>query len=191
MERAVFLDRDGTIIELVEYVYDRSQVKFIPRASEAIRLLNESGFKVIIITNQPGVARGRFTEETLREINEYIQELLAKEGAHIDKVYYCPHHAEGVIEEYAKECDCRKPKPGMIERAVHELGIDLKGSFVIGDRTMDVEAGNRAGCKTILLADKDALNNENEIDLIADYVAPDLYEAVEWLMEFSRKQGEA
>jgi D-glycero-D-manno-heptose 1,7-bisphosphate phosphatase len=191
MERAVFLDRDGTIIEHVDYVYDCSQVKLIPRASEAIRLLNESGFRVIIITNQPGVARGYFTEETVKEINKYIQECLAKQGARIDKAYYCPHHTEGTIEEYAKECDCRKPKPGMIERAVREVGIDLEGSFVIGDRNIDVEAGDRAGCKTILLTGKDHLNNEEEITTIADYIAPDLYEAVEWLMEFSRKQREA
>ncbi len=185
MERAVFLDRDGTIIEHVDYVYDCSQVKLIPRASEAIRLLNESGFKVIIITNQPGVARGYFTEETVREINKYIQECLAKAEARIDKVYYCPHHADGIIEEYAKECDCRKPKPGMIESAVRELGIDLEGSFVIGDRTIDVEAGDRAGCKTILLANEDRPNNMKETATIADYVAPDLYEAVKWLLEFS------
>ena len=191
MERAVFLDRDGTIIEHIDYVYDCSQVKFIPRASEAIRLLNESGFKVIIITNQPGVARGYFTEETVREINKYIQECLAKQGARIDEAYYCPHHTEGIIEEYVKECDCRKPKPGMIERAVREVGIDLECSFVIGDRNIDVEAGDRAGCKTILLTGKDPLNNEEEIAPIADYVAPDLYEAVEWLLEFSRKQREA
>lgn len=190
MERAVFLDRDGTIIEHVDYVYDRSQVKLIPRASEAIRLLNESGFKVIIITNQPGVARGYFTEETVREINNYIHECLAKEGARIDEAYYCPHHTEGTIEEYAKECDCCKPKPGMIERASHELSIDLEGSFVIGDRNTDVEAGDRAGCKTILLTGKDLLNNEEEITTIADYVAPDLYEAVEWLIEFSNKHRE-
>jgi D-glycero-D-manno-heptose 1,7-bisphosphate phosphatase len=191
VERAVFLDRDGTIIEHVDYVYDCSQVKLIPRASEAIRLLNESGFKVIIITNQPGVARGYFTEETVREINKYVQECLAKEGARIDEVYYCPHHAEGTIEEYAKECDCRKPKPGMIVRAVHELGIDLEGSFAIGDRTIDVEAGERAGCRTVLLADENQPNNMKETATIADYVAPDLYEAVKWLLEFSRREGKA
>jgi D-glycero-D-manno-heptose 1,7-bisphosphate phosphatase len=191
VERAVFLDRDGTIIEHVDYVYDCSQVKLIPRASEAIRLLNESGFKVIIITNQPGVARGYFTEETVREINKYIQECLAKEGARIDEVYYCPHHAEGTIEEYAKECDCRKPKPGMIVRAVRELGIDLEGSFAIGDRTIDVEAGERAGCRTVLLVDEDRPNDRKETATIADYVAPDLYEAVKWLIEFSRREGKA
>ena len=191
MERAAFLDRDGTIIKHVDYVYDCSQVKFIPRASEAIKLLNDNGFKVIIITNQPGVAKGYFTEETVKEINEHIQKSLVKEGAHIDKFYYCPHHAEGTIAEYAKECDCRKPKPGMIEKAVRELGIDLKGSFVIGDRAIDVEAGERAGCRTILLADEDPPNSGKGANTISDYVVPDLYGAVKWLMEPSQEQGEA
>ncbi len=191
MKRAVFLDRDGTIIEHVDYIYDCSQVKLIPRASDAIKLLNESGFKVIVITNQPGVARGYFTEETVREINEFIQQRLVKEGARIDKVYYCPHHAEGVIEEYAKVCDCRKPSPGMIEKAVRELGIDLKGSFVIGDRAIDVEAGDRAGCRTVLLAGEAPPGSGKETPIIPDHVAPDLYEAVKWLVELNSKQGGA
>lgn len=185
MERAVFLDRDGTIVEDVGYPHERSKIKFLPRVSKAIKLLNENGFKVIVITNQAGVARGYFTEETVREINRYVQESLAKQGAFIDMIYYCPHHIEGIIEEYSKECYCRKPNPGMIEQAVHEFGIDLKNSFVIGDKISDIEAGQRAGCKTILLAGEEPLNNEREITLIADHAAPDLYEAVKWLVKFS------
>jgi len=185
MERAVFLDRDGTIIEDVGYLHERSKVKFLPRVSKAIKLLNENGFKVIVITNQAGVARGYFTEETVREINRYVQESLAKQGAFIDMIYYCPHHIEGIIEEYSKECYCRKPNPGMIEQAVLEFGIDLKNSFIIGDKISDIEAGQRAGCKTILLAGEDLLNNEREITLISNHAAPDLYEAVKWLVKFS------
>ena len=185
MERAVFLDRDGTIVEDVGYPHERSKVKFLPRVSKAIKLLNENGFKVIVITNQAGVARGYFTEETVREINRYVQESLAKQGAFIDMIYYCPHHIEGIIEEYSKECYCRKPNPGMIEQAVLEFGIDLKNSFVIGDKISDIEAGQRAGCKTILLAGENHLNNERKITLISDHAAPDLYEAVKWLVKFS------
>ncbi len=185
MERAVFLDRDGTIIEDVGYLNECSKIKFLPRASKAIKLLNQNGFKVIIATNQSGVARGFFTEETVREINRYIQETLAKQGALIDKTYYCPHHIEGTIKEYKKECHCRKPNPGMIEEAAGEFGIDLKNSFVIGDKSSDIEAGHRAGCKTILLAGEDPLNNEKEITLMPDYIAADLYEAVKWLVKFS------
>ncbi len=185
MERAVFLDRDGTIIEDAGYLGERDKIKFLPRVSKAIKLLNENGFKVIVITNQAGVARGYFTEETVKEINKYIQESLAKQGALIDKTYYCPHHIEGTVEEYMKECHCRKPNPGMIEKAVCEFDIDLKNSFVIGDKTSDIEAGRRAGCKTILLTGEDPPNNGKEIALISDHVAPDLYEAAKWLLKHS------
>ena len=180
MTRAVFLDRDGTIIEDVGYPHERSQIKFLPGVSTAIGLLNENGFKVIVITNQAGVARGYFTEETVKAINRYIQESLAKERAIIDMVYYCPHHVEGVIEEYRQECYCRKPNPGMIEQAVRDFGIDLKKSFVIGDKASDIEAGRRAGCKTILLANEDSPGKETAIK--SDHIATDLYEAVKWLV---------
>jgi len=181
MERAVFLDRDGTIIEDVGYLDDCSKIKFLPRVSEAIKLLNKSGFKVIIVTNQSGVARGYFTEDTVKEINRYTQESLAKRGAFIDKIYYCPHHVEGTIEEYRKDCNWRKPNPGMIEEAAREFEIDLENSFVIGDKSIDIEAGRRAGCKTILLASEKHPNKEGEI-FLADHIATDLYEAVQWLM---------
>ncbi|MFC2059481.1 D-glycero-alpha-D-manno-heptose-1,7-bisphosphate 7-phosphatase [Chloroflexota bacterium] len=187
MKRAVFLDRDGTIIEDVGYLNERSRIKFLPRASEAIRLLNETGFKVIIATNQSGVARGYFTEEKLREINSYIQESLAEHGAFIDETYYCPHHVEGIIEEYKKECYYRKPNPGMIEKAAVEFDISLKDSFVVGDKITDIEAGHRAGCQTILLSDKESASKE-ELALKPDYIAGDLYEATSWLVSFSRQE---
>lgn len=185
MERAVFLDRDGTIIEDIGYLDDCNKIKFLPRVSEAIKLLNKNGFKVIITTNQSGVARGYFTEETVREMNRYIQEFLAKQGAIIDKTYYCPHYVEGTIAEYRKECRCRKPNPGMIEEAAREFGIDLKGSFVIGDKTTDVEAGHRAMCRAILLADKKSLDRQEEVVLTPDYTAGSLYEAAEWVVQSS------
>jgi len=185
MEKAVFLDRDGTIIEDIGYPHERSKIKFLPRVSKAVRLLNENGFKVIVVTNQAGVARGYFTEETVKEINKYIQESLAKERAFIDKIYYCPHHVEGVIEEYRKECYCRKPNPGMIEKAAHDFGIDLENSFVIGDKSSDIEAGCRAGCKTILLTAENPSINGKETAVTSDYTAPDLYEAVKWLAQAS------
>ncbi len=190
MERAVFLDRDGTIVEDVGYLHERDKIKFLPGASKAIKLLNENGFRVVVTTNQAGVARGYFTEETVREINRYIQESLAKERAFIDMVYYCPHHIEGIIEEYRKECYYRKPNPGMIEKAVREIGIDLENSFVIGDKISDIEAGRRAGCRTILLVEEDPPNNDKENAVISDHTAPDLYEAVKWLVEAScQKEG--
>ena len=154
-------------------------------------MLNDNGYKVIIITNQPGVARGKFTEETLIHINKYIEEALAEKGARIDETYYCPHHPEGIIKEYTRNCDCRKPKPGMILSAARDFNIDLKDSFVIGDRDIDVEAGKRAGCKTILLASEDPPGNTKEPVAIADHVAPDLCEAVKWLLEFGHRERTA
>ena len=189
MERAVFLDRDGTVIQDVGYLDECDRIKFLPKVGKAIKLLNESGFKVIVITNQSGVARGYFTEETVKEINEYIHESLAEQGASIDMVYYCPHHIEGIIEEYRRECYCRKPDPGMIEEAAREFGIDLENSFVIGDKISDIEAGRRAGCKTILLASEDLPKNGKETVIISDHIALDLYEAVKWLVKLSCRKG--
>jgi len=186
MERAVFLDRDGTIIEDTGYPHERDKIKFLPRVSEAIRLLNQNGFRIIITTNQSGVARGYFTEETVQEINRYIQESLARQGAIIDKMYYCPHHVEGTIEEYRKECYCRKPNPGMIEEAIGEFDIDSRNSFVIGDKISDIEAGRRAGCKTILLVDEGSPNEGEEVLTPDLHTATDLYQAAEWVIKSSR-----
>ena len=182
MRRAVFLDRDGTIIKDVGYIGEISRIKFLPMVNEAIKLLNGSGFKVIITTNQAGVARGYFDEETVKEINRYIQEFLAKQGALIDRTYYCPHHIEGVVKEYRKECHWRKPNPGMIEEAVREFAISLRDSFVIGDKLSDIEAGHRVGCRTVLLANKRSPEGGEETALTPDYIAADLYEAVKWLV---------
>ncbi len=181
MRRAVFLDRDGTIIEDASYIGEISRIKFLPMVSEAIKLLNESGFKVIITTNQAGVARGYFTEDAVREVNRYIEETLATQGALIDRTYYCPHHIEGTIKEYRKECHWRKPNPGMIEEAAREFSIDLRDSFIIGDKMSDIETGCRAGCRTLLLADKGSPEGEKTAST-PDYIAADLYEAVEWLV---------
>ena len=189
MNRAVFLDRDGTIVEDPGYLDSCDKVRFLPGVSKAIKLLKESGFKVIVITNQSGVARGYFTEETVKEINKYICQSLVEEGTSIDRIYYCPHHIEGVIERYKKDCYCRKPEPGMVEEAAREFDIDLKKSFVIGDKGSDIEAGHRAGCRTILLAREKPLNKGREMARVPHHVAPDLYEAVKWLLEVSCQEG--
>jgi D-glycero-D-manno-heptose 1,7-bisphosphate phosphatase len=183
MVRAVFLDRDGTIIEDSGYVGEIGRVKFLPRVGAAIKLLNENKFKVIITTNQAGVARGYFDEAAVRRVNSYVREKLAEEGAFVDRVYYCPHHVEGVIEEYRRECSCRKPNTGMIEMAVRDLGVDVGASFAIGDKESDVEAGRRAGCRTILLA-----GAGRGVPVSADYIAPDLYRAVKWLIKLDWRE---
>lgn len=189
MEKAVFLDRDGAIIEDIGYLHEHNKIKFLPRVSEAIRLLNKNEFKVIVITNQSGVARGYFTEEIVKEINRCVQELLAKQGAFVDKIYYCPHHIEGIIPKYKKKCLCRKPSPGMIEEAAREFSIDLKNSFVIGDKISDIEAGHRARCWTILLADKNSPHRDGRDTLMCDYTALDLYEAVKWILNLAVKRS--
>ncbi len=190
MTRAVFLDRDGTIIEDVGYPHERSQIRFLPGAGEAIRQLNEYGFKVIIVTNQAGVARGYFSEEAVKEINKYIQDSLAEQGAVIDMVYYCPHHIDGVIEEYRKACYCRKPNPGMIEEAVRDFDIDIGSSFLIGDHLSDVEAGVRAGCGTVLLVREESHTSGKEAEVVPDHIAPDLSEAVKWVVALASPEEE-
>jgi len=189
VQKAIFLDRDGVIIEDTGYPDDCRKLKFLPKVIEAVKLLNDNGFRVIVATNQSGVARGFFTEEKLKEINRFIQDTLAEKGAIIDKIYYCPHHIEGTIEEYRKECHCRKPNSGMLEKAAGEFGIDLENSFLIGDKISDIEAGHRVGSRTILLADEVPLENEKDIASMPDYIAPDLYRAVSWLLELSPQES--
>lgn len=147
---AVFIDRDGTIIEEVGYLSDPDEIVLLPGAAGAVRALNEAGFLVIVITNQAGIARGYFDSEVVEAIHERLSEKLEKDGAFIDAFYYCPHHPEYPNKDLG-ECDCRKPLPGMLLRAARELDIDLSNSYMIGDTAKDIEAGLRAGCKSILV----------------------------------------
>ena len=181
MERAVFLDRDGTIIEDVGYLDDCNRIKLLPGAVEAIRLLNKSGYRVIIVTNQAGVAKGYFSEEKLQEINAGLLEAMSGQGAHVDKIYYCPHNIEGSVEEYKKECSWRKPNPGMIEEAAREYDLDIKNSFMIGDKRSDIEAGCRAGCRTIWLSGQGRPDAADDAPK-ADHIAAGLYDAVKLLL---------
>ncbi len=183
MNKAVFLDRDGVIVEDIGYLGKHSDIRFLPKVGKAVKLLNKSGFKVIVVTNQSGVARGYFTEQTVRGINKHIQESLAEQGAFIDRMYYCPHHLEGTLEEYRRDCHCRKPNPGMIEAAVRDFGIDAGKSFLIGDKISDIEAGHRAGCKTILLQGRGAPKRDEETASTSNLVAEDLYEAAKRLIK--------
>ena len=173
--RAVFIDRDGTIARDVPYCSRPEDFEFLPDVVEGIKLLNERNFKVVVVTNQSGIARGYFTEEMLAIIHDKMRTELAKHGARVDAIYYCPHHPDD-------NCECRKPKPKMLLRAASDLDIDLKQSCVIGDSDMDVEMGMRAGCKSILIAEK---NKEGEIDkqmLCPDYVAPSINAATQWVI---------
>ena len=154
-QKAVFLDRDGTINEYRGFIKTPEEFELIPGVANAIKRLNETGYLVIVVTNQPVIARGEATTETLTEIHNKMETLLGNEGAYVDAIYYCPHHPhkgyEGEIPELKIECECRKPKPGMILQAAKDFNIDLEESYMIGDSENDILAGNNAECKTILV----------------------------------------
>ena len=150
-DRAVFVDRDGTMIEDVGYLDRLERLKLFPYTIDAIRLLNRAGFKVVVVTSQNGVAQGMLTEEFLDEAHEYLSKLCAAAGAKIDGYYYCPHSTHAAVERYRTDCECRKPKPGMILAAARDHALDLSQSIVIGDRWRDIEMGINAGTKAVLV----------------------------------------
>lgn len=152
----------------VHYCSRPEDFELFPDTPKAIKLLNQHGFKVIVITNQSGIARGYFTEETLTEIHQKMKDKLAKEGAHVDAIYYCPHHPDD-------NCDCRKPKPKLVLQAEKEHQLDLKRSFVIGDLQMDVDLGRAVGCKTLLISRLPSLTDG---ETKADATVSDLLQAV-------------
>jgi len=150
-EKAVFLDRDNTLIEDPGYIKDPNQVKLLDGVPESLVELKTLGYKLVVVSNQSAVARGIVTEEALDEIHDRLQELLAEKGATLDRIYYCPYHPDGVIAKYRKESNWRKPNPGMLLAAAEQMDIDLGQSWMIGNSDSDTEAGSRAGCRTILL----------------------------------------
>lgn len=146
---AVFLDRDSTIIEDMEYSTDPARLAPLPGAVEALKRLKEAGYRLVIVTNQSGVARGIFSEESLRTFHRRMLDMFERQGVKFDGLYYCPHFTEGASKEHVRECDCRKPAPGLLVRAARDLGLDLRRSWMVGDRPSDVGAGRAAGCRTI------------------------------------------
>lgn len=180
MNNAIFLDRDGVIVEDSGYVHRKDQLKLIPGSAEAIKLLNKNNFLVVIVTNQAGVAKGYFTENDVVLFNDLMKEKLREHDAYIDTIYYCPHHPEAKIEKYKINCNCRKPKPGMLEEAERKFDIDLEQSFIIGDRLSDIDTGKCIGCKAIMVLTgygKDEPKNDR-----IDYIAQNLYDAVEHIL---------
>jgi D-glycero-D-manno-heptose 1,7-bisphosphate phosphatase len=149
--RAVFLDRDGTINIEREYLHRIEDFEFIPGAPQAIRLLKDAGFMVIVVTNQSGVARGYYDEAAISRLHRHMDAELARFGAVIDAYYFCPHHPEHGIGEYKKTCECRKPLAGMLFQAAEDFSLDLTGCYIIGDRVADVEAGLKAGCIPLMV----------------------------------------
>ncbi len=148
---ALFLDRDGVIIEEVNYLADIGQVRLIPGAAAAIARVNRQAIPVVVVTNQAGVARGFFPEKRIGEVHDHLQALLGLSGARIDRFYYCPHHPTMGETPYRLVCECRKPGPGLLLRAAAEMGLDLSQSCLVGDKVTDLEAGARVGCRTVLV----------------------------------------
>jgi D-glycero-D-manno-heptose 1,7-bisphosphate phosphatase len=148
---AVFLDRDGTLLEEAGYLDRLERLVFFPYTIDAVRLLNRAGLAVVVVTNQAGIARGIFSESFVGEAHQHITERFAAGGARVDAFYYCPHHPEAVLQEFRQTCDCRKPMPGMLTRAAADLDLALDRSFVVGDRWHDLEAGQRVGARTLLV----------------------------------------
>ena len=150
-QRAVFLDRDGTMFEDVGYLDRLERLKLFPYTIDAVRLLNRGGYKVIVVTSQNGVAQGVLTEDFLSEAHAHVSRLVEAAGGKIDGYYYCPHSTHAVVERYRTECDCRKPKPGMILAAARDHSLDIARSFVVGDRWRDIEMGIAAGARAVLV----------------------------------------
>jgi len=185
-DKAIFLDRDETLIEDPGYINHPDQVKLLDGVAEALIELKALGYKLIIATNQSGVARGIVTEKTLGEIHNRLKQLLAEKGVFLDRIYYCPYHPEGAITKYRRESDCRKPKPGMLLKAADEMDIDLGRSWCIGNNNNDIEAGLRAGCKTILI---DTSSHQKQVGpglASADYRAVNIKEAVNIIKKYHR-----
>jgi D-glycero-D-manno-heptose 1,7-bisphosphate phosphatase len=182
MNKAVFLDRDGTIVEDVGYLNSPEQLKFIPGAIEAIKMLNDSGYKVVVISNQAGVARGLITEDMLQTIDKTLHKWILNGGAHLDGMYYCPHHPEHGVYPYKQACLCRKPHPGLIKRAHRDLDIDLSQSYMIGDKASDVKAGKRAGTKTIFVMTGRGKEEKEKLTGKPDHIAANLLDAVKWFL---------
>lgn len=187
--RAVFLDRDGTINREVDYLRRVEDLEILPGAAEGVRLLNRAGFKVVVVTNQSGIARGLLDPGRLMQIHQEIQRRLSEKGAAIDAWYYCPHHPEagpgGKRGPYTKVCRCRKPAPGMIEQAARDLDLDLSSSFMVGDSLRDLETAWASGVRAVLVRTgygSDTLARLRQAGGKApDFVAEDLLEAANWI----------
>ncbi len=181
---AVFLDRDGTLLEEAGYLDRLERLVFFPYAIDAVRLLNRAGFPVVVVTNQAGIARGIFQESFVAAAHQHISDRLAAAGARVDAFYYCPHHPEAVVEEFRQACDCRKPQPGMLTRAAADLDLALDRSFVVGDRWHDLEAGQRVGARTLLVRTGYGRTEEAapKTHVQASAIVDNVIDAVSWIL---------
>jgi len=181
----VFTDRDGVLNLKVDYLHRVDDFEFFPGAPQAVKRLNDAGALVLVVTNQAGVARGYYTEADVDALHEHIQRELGRFGARIDRFYYCPHHPEGVVPQYTRTCDCRKPRPGMFLRAIDDLDLAGDLRFAVGDRYPDLIAGAAVGCRTVLVRTgygQERPADETGIIIKPDYVTSSFGEAVDWIL---------
>ena len=188
---AVFLDRDGTINEQMGYVNHISRFVLLPGAAEGIRLLNSHGYLAIVLSNQSGVARGYFPMALIDRVHAHMEDLLAKEGAHIDGIFFCPHYPRGIVPEYSVVCDCRKPGTGMVQKACEKFDIDMRNSYVIGDRCSDIELAVRSHLQGIMVRTGYGLG---DIEYVLPqkpfkplHIAEDLRHSVCWIIEQGKR----
>lgn len=189
-QKAVFLDRDGTINKDVGYPNSFSVIEVYPYSIEAVRKLNESGFLVVIVTNQSGIGRGLIVEKNLNDIHQKMSALFARQKAHFDGIYYCPHYLFSPDPNYRDECQCRKPNPGMGLKAAEDLSIDLKNSYMVGDKVEDILFGLNIEAKPILCLTgfgQESLPKLKEKGIAPAYVAKTLLDAVSWILQEEKK----
>jgi len=186
MRKAVFLDRDGTLIRNYHYGCDPERIELLEGVPEGLRLLKREGYSLVVVTNQAGIAKGFFSEAQLAEMHKRLGWLLDSLGAPVDGWYYCPHHPEGTIPRFSIRCDCRKPMPGMLLKACAEMKLELSSSWIVGDILDDVEAGKRAGTRAILL-DLGTESPPDRPERTPDYVVRDLREAAEIIGSSGRR----
>jgi D-glycero-D-manno-heptose 1,7-bisphosphate phosphatase len=183
---ALFIDRDGTLTEEVGYVNHPKRLRLLPRSAQAIRRLNESGIAAVVVTNQAGVARGYFSEEVLAAVNTVLVARLKEEGAYLDGIYVCIHHPTEGEPPYRVVCDCRKPKPGLLQRAAADHGLDLSRSTLVGDKPSDLVAARAVGAEGVLVLTGYGLGEweyrRQTFGVAPDHVAEDLFDAVEWVI---------
>ena len=184
MTRAVFLDRDGTLIEEVGYLDRLERLQLFPWSIDAVRLLNRAGFTVVVVSNQAGVARGFFAEPFVLEVQGEIDARVQAAGGRIDGWYYCPHHPDAPVARYRRQCECRKPRPGMIRQAEADLGIDPSRSYVIGDRWLDVQLARNVGARGILVRTGYGATEERQPPdgVAAEAIADNLIDAAAWIL---------
>jgi len=185
--RAVFLDRDGTIIREVSYLSRLSDIRLLPNVSKAISMLNLAGFKVVVVSNQSGVARGLFDASFVEKCHDVIAKRLKRPGARIDAWYFCPHHPSEGSPPFREKCSCRKPEAGLIKRACSELGIEPSLSFMVGDSLRDLEAGWNGGTRSILVLTGYGKKTLKEMDFLerkrVSFVAKNLLDASKWIID--------